>query len=33
MLNYDNQIRSAELKILQKQGQTKELTERIETLK
>lgn len=33
MRNYDNQIRSAELKIVQKQGQTKELTERIETLK
>jgi len=33
MRNYDNQIRGAELKIIQKQGQTVELTERIETLK
>lgn len=33
MRNYDNQIRAAELKIIEKQGQTKELTERIETLK
>jgi len=33
MRNYDNQIRAAEQKIAQKQGQTVELTERIETLK
>lgn len=33
MRNYDNQIRAAELKIQEKQGQTAELTERIETLK
>lgn len=33
MRNYDNQIRAAELKIIEKQGKTKELTEHIETLK